>query len=95
LACITLRKVESVVTGHYVVGVDGGASKTVALIGTVEGKILGRGETGSSNYHNVGSTVASNAIKKAVLEAKRNASLGLGFRFRSACTDFVCLGTIL
>jgi N-acetylglucosamine kinase len=64
-----------VVTGHYVVGVDGGASKTVALIGTVEGKILGRGETGSSNYHNVGSTVASNAIKKAVLEAKRNASL--------------------
>lgn len=63
------------VTGHYVVGVDGGASKTVALIGTVEGKILGRGETGSSNYHNVGSTVASNAIKKAVLEAKRSASL--------------------
>jgi N-acetylglucosamine kinase len=64
-----------VVTGHYVVGVDGGASKTVALIGMVEGKILGRGETGPSNYHNVGSTVASNAIKKAVLEAKRNASL--------------------
>ena len=71
------------VTGRYVVGVDGGASKTVALIGTVEGKILGRGETGSSNYHNVGSAVASNAIRKAVLEAKRNASL-IGIMPRTA-----------
>jgi N-acetylglucosamine kinase-like BadF-type ATPase len=51
-----------------VVGVDGGASKTVALIGTVEGKILGRGETGSSNYHNVGSTVASNVTDSRTAE---------------------------
>lgn len=63
------------VTGRYVVGVDGGASKTVALIGTVEGRILGRGETGPSNYHNVGSIVAGKAIRKAVLEAKRKAGL--------------------
>jgi N-acetylglucosamine kinase-like BadF-type ATPase len=64
-----------VVTGNYVVGVDGGASKTVALVGTVEGTILGRGETGSSNYHNVGSTLAGRAIRNAVLEAKENAGL--------------------
>jgi len=62
-------------TRDYVVGVDGGASKTVALVGTVDGVILGRGETGSSNYHNVGPTVAGRAIKNAVHEAKEDAGL--------------------
>lgn len=57
------------------VGVDGGASKTVALVGTVEGEVLGRGETGSSNYHNVGPTVAGKAIKNAVLAAQEKAGL--------------------
>ena len=60
----------------YVVGVDGGATKTVALIGTVDGKIVGRGESGSSNYHNIGPYAAAKSIKRAVSEAKRNASLG-------------------
>ena len=59
----------------YVVGVDGGASKTVALVGTADGKILGRGSADSSNYHNVGSSAASEAIRTAVLQAKQNAGL--------------------
>ncbi len=59
----------------YVVGVDGGASKTVALVGTVNGRILGRGESGSSNYHNIGAHAAARSIKKAVLEAKKHARL--------------------
>jgi len=60
---------------RYVVGVDGGASKTVALVGTADGKVLGWGEAGSSNYHNIGSSAASKAIKSAVLQAKRDAGL--------------------
>jgi len=60
---------------RYVAGVDGGASKTVALVGTAEGRILGRGEAGSSNYHNIGSVAASQAIKNAVIEAKKAAGL--------------------
>jgi N-acetylglucosamine kinase-like BadF-type ATPase len=63
------------VAGRYVVGVDGGASKTVALIGTEYGRILGRGESGSSNYHNVGAAAASRAIKKAVIEAQKQTGL--------------------
>ena len=59
----------------YVVGVDGGATKTVALIGTTAG-ILGRGESGSSNYHNVGTVAAGEAIRKAVANAKKQACLG-------------------
>ena len=62
-------------TRDYVVGVDGGASKTLALVGTTDGVIVGRGETGPSNYHNVGPTVAGKAIKNAVLQAKDDAGL--------------------
>ena len=62
-------------TGRYVVGVDGGASKTVALLGTVDGRILGRGEAASSNYHNIGVAAASRAIRKAVVTAERQAGL--------------------
>lgn len=59
-----------------VVGVDGGATKTVALIGTEDGTVLARGRSGSSNYHNVGSAAASRAIKEAVTEARRRAGIG-------------------
>jgi N-acetylglucosamine kinase-like BadF-type ATPase len=61
---------------RYIVGVDGGATKTVALIGTEDGTVLGRGKSGSSNYHNVGSAAASRAIKQAVTEARKLAGIG-------------------
>jgi len=61
---------------RYVLGVDGGATKTVALIGTEHGRILGRGQSGSSNYHNVGAKAACNAIRDAVKEAKKKARIG-------------------
>jgi N-acetylglucosamine kinase-like BadF-type ATPase len=64
---VTLR------TRRFIIGVDGGATKTVALIGTKNGKILGRGESGPSNYHNVGTLAASLAIKEAVTEACKDA----------------------
>lgn len=58
----------------YIVGVDGGATKTVALVGTGTG-ILGRGESGSSNYHNVGAAAAGKAVRKAVVNAEKQAGL--------------------
>ena len=39
---------------NYVIGIDGGGSKTVGLIATPNGKILSRAEVGESNYHVVG-----------------------------------------
>ena len=61
---------------RYVVGVDGGATKTVALIGAEDGKVLGYGRSGSSNYHNIGSAAAGRAIKEAVTKARRRAKIG-------------------
>ncbi len=60
----------------YVVGVDGGATKTLALIGTGTGKVLGVGVAGSSNYHNIGELAAGKAIKTAVDRAKKHAGIG-------------------
>ena len=62
------------VADTYVVGVDGGATKTVAVIGT-PATILGRGESGSSNYHNIGAVAAGKAIRTAVLNAEKQAGL--------------------
>lgn len=63
------------VTDRYVVGVDGGATKTLALIGTTTGKVLGMGTAGSSNYHNIGELAARKAIKTAVARAKKQTGL--------------------
>jgi N-acetylglucosamine kinase-like BadF-type ATPase len=62
-------------TVRLLVGVDGGATKTVALIGTELGEILGRGESGSSNYQNIGTEAAGKAIKQAVVEAQKHAEI--------------------
>ena len=57
----------------YVAGIDGGASKTVALIADGNGRILGKGRAGPSNYHNIGIRAATLAIKNALKKARSNA----------------------
>lgn len=60
---------------RYALGVDWGATKTVALIGTEHGKILGRGRSVSSNYHNVGVEAACVVIREAVTQARRETKI--------------------
>jgi N-acetylglucosamine kinase-like BadF-type ATPase len=60
-------------TNSYVAGIDGGASKTIALIADRKGTILGRGRGGPSNYHNIGVQAATIAIKEALKKAKSDA----------------------
>lgn len=58
-------------------GVDGGGTKTIALVGDAEGHILGSGRAGGSNYQTVGLDGAGAAIDQAVTEALREARAGL------------------
>ncbi|RLF19973.1 MAG: hypothetical protein DRZ82_03765 [Thermoprotei archaeon] len=53
----------------YFVGVDGGATKTLAILSDKQGRILGWGLSGPSNYHQVGVEGAINAINEAVTKA--------------------------
>jgi Predicted N-acetylglucosamine kinase len=56
------------------ISVDGGATKTFAVLYDDAGKIESIGVRGSSNYRNVGVEMASNNISEAMDEAIRNSS---------------------
>lgn len=53
----------------WLLGIDGGGTRTRALIVTPEGTILGRGDAGSSNYHAVGLAAAAGALAGALQQA--------------------------
>ncbi|MFO1450730.1 MAG: BadF/BadG/BcrA/BcrD ATPase family protein [Opitutaceae bacterium] len=55
---------------HWFIGIDGGGTHTRALIVNGEGQVLGLGKAGSSNYHTVGITRATQALAEAVAAAR-------------------------
>ncbi len=68
----------------YVLGIDGGGSKTVCVLINDKREILGRGESGSSNYQSVGIEAAKCSIESAINKAfiqKNNIKI-----------DAICLG---
>jgi N-acetylglucosamine kinase-like BadF-type ATPase len=57
----------------FFLGVDGGGSKTVALVGDNEGRVLSSGKASGSNFQTVGPDAARQALSSAVAEALRAA----------------------
>lgn len=53
----------------YVLGIDGGGSKTICVLMDDKRQILGRGEAGSSNYQSVGLEAAKYSIESAISKA--------------------------
>ncbi|MGQ9515327.1 MAG: N-acetylglucosamine kinase [Thermoproteota archaeon] len=53
----------------YVLGLDGGATRTRCVVATLSGEILAIGISGPSNYHVVGIDGAREALKKAAQAA--------------------------
>ena len=53
---------------NYVIGVDGGGSKTLAVLANLKKEILARAETGPSNLRNVGIKTAGANISEAILK---------------------------
>ncbi len=54
---------------YYVLGIDGGGTKTLCLVMNEEKQILGRGEAGASNYQSIGATAALKSIESAIKAA--------------------------
>jgi N-acetylmuramic acid 6-phosphate etherase len=69
----------------YVIGVDGGGSKTLALVANTEGRILGEGSAGPSNPHSHGAAGAFKSIETAICSAQAAAGL-------SSAPFAACLG---
>ncbi len=59
----------------WVLGVDGGGNKTIALVANEKGKVLGRGEAGPANYHTSGLGRAVEAIRMATQGAIADSGL--------------------
>jgi N-acetylglucosamine kinase-like BadF-type ATPase len=60
---------------NYVIGVDGGATKTAAALADMEGRIVGRAVAGPSNPRNIGIKEAAKNIAEAiqgVIKGKRS-----------------------
>jgi N-acetylglucosamine kinase-like BadF-type ATPase len=60
---------------RYVLGIDGGGTKTQSLIADEDGHVCGSGIGGPSNYDDVGTEKAKAGIAKAVRMARQQASL--------------------
>lgn len=55
---------------NYILGVDGGGTKTVALLGDQDGNVLARGLSGPSNTNAVGFEAACLALENAIHRAR-------------------------
>jgi glucosamine kinase len=59
----------------WVLGLDGGGTRTVALVTNEKGRVLGRGASGPANYHTVGLARAAENIQAAFSQAVTDAGL--------------------
>ncbi len=57
----------------FVLGIDGGGSKTICVLMDDKGTVLGRGESGASNYQTVGISAALRSIESAIYTAVNQA----------------------
>src|SRR6266511_317890 len=57
---------------NYILGVDGGGTKTLALLGDLDSNVLARGVSGASNYNAVGFDAACSALESAIYMARKD-----------------------
>lgn len=65
----------SVISMSYVIGIDGGGSKTICLVAGADGRILGEGRGGPANYLKEGLYIAKNSLREAISGALEQAGL--------------------
>jgi len=57
---------------RFIIGVDGGGTKTLALLADLDGHVLARGVSGSSNYNAVGFEMTCAALENAISMARKD-----------------------
>jgi N-acetylglucosamine kinase-like BadF-type ATPase len=53
----------------YILGIDGGGTKTICVLMDIQGKVWGRGEAGASNYQTIGIDATFKSIEAAIISA--------------------------
>jgi len=67
----------------YVIGVDGGGTHTKSVVLAVDGRVLGTGRAGPSNYRRIGLDAAFENVRQSALQALEAA--GVSPPARAAC----------
>jgi N-acetylglucosamine kinase-like BadF-type ATPase len=62
---------------RYLLGIDGGGTRTRAVLATTGGKVLGYGEGGSGNYRIAGLHIAKESLRAAINGAFAAANLSV------------------
>lgn len=57
---------------EHLIGVDGGGTKTLAILADLEGRVLGRGLSSASNFNAVGFEAACSSITAAIADARED-----------------------
>lgn len=70
---------------NYVLGVDGGATKTVVQITDSKGKLLAESESGPSNYKSIGKESAMKNINKVIFDSINTIAEVGKIKFSSSC----------
>lgn len=76
---------------QIVIGIDGGGTKVRAAITRVDGQLMGQGESGTGNYHDVGADI----VRANIGEAVSQAWTATGQPPRQADAIFLGLGSIV
>lgn len=76
---------------EYVLGIDGGGTKTVCVISDAQGRLLGRGTGGPSNFLTVGEEEAEDSIQTAIQAGLGRCDVEIP-RFRVACLGMAGAG---
>src|SRR5262245_16844834 len=76
---------------QFVIGIDGGGTRLRAAIATADGELLGSGEAGAGNYHDVGADEVRVNVGRAIAQAWTAASIPA----RRADAIFLGLGSVV
>lgn len=78
---------------NYVLGIDGGGTKTISAIADIEGHLLSFGRSGPSNPLAVGEISAKKSIMEAIDDAINRSGVNIS-RFKVACLGIAGAGNI-
>jgi N-acetylglucosamine kinase-like BadF-type ATPase len=76
---------------QVVIGVDGGGTRLRVALVAVDGALIGTGEAGSGNYHDVGADIVRANLAQAIAAAWADA----GMPAQPVCAVFLGLGSIV
>lgn len=76
----------------YVLGIDGGGSKTTCILMNRSGQVIGRGEAGASNYQSIGVEAAKKSIATAIQQSLIASNLNQNIQTQNIKIEGICLG---